>query len=106
MTLDIRATSDPKHFDLYEGDQKIGELVNHPDTDEDGTVHEDSPWWCVQVWSQMGTGKTFDGDTGSFEEAKQYAHELYDEMAAERRELKKGSRPRTISTPMGGQRRK
>ncbi|MEV4041394.1 hypothetical protein [Streptomyces sp. NPDC049744] len=106
MTLDIRATSDPNHFDLYEGEEKVGELVSYPDTDEDGTVHEDSPWWHGEVWSQMGTGRTFNGDTQSFEEAKQYAHEMYEEMVAERRELSKGSRPRTISTPMGGQRRK
>ncbi|MBL3664562.1 hypothetical protein JL475_00680 [Streptomyces sp. M2CJ-2] len=106
MTLDIRPTADPDHFDLYEDDQKIGEIVNHPDEEEDGTIIEDAPYWHAQVWSQMGTGKTFEGESESFDEVKQYAHEVYEEMAAERRELRKGSRPRTISTPMGGQRRR
>jgi len=106
MTLDIRPTEDPHRFRLYEGDDWIGEIVNEV-TDEDGVVVGDEPFWCAQVWSQMGTGKTWSADSGSsLDEIKEWAHELYEEMVAERRELRKGSRPPTISTPMGGQRRK
>lgn len=106
MTLDIRATDDPNRFDLYEGDQIIGEIVNEV-TDENGVVVDDEPWWRAEVWSQMGTGKHWDADgASSLDEIKEWARELYDEMVAERRELRKGSRPPTISTPMGGQRRR
>lgn len=106
MALDIRPTDDPNRFDLYEGDQIIGEIVNEV-TDEDGVVVDDEPFWCAEVWSQMGTGKKWAADSGSsLEEIKEWAHELYDEMTAERRDLKKGSRPPTISTPTGGQRRR
>ncbi|MEV4970547.1 hypothetical protein [Streptomyces scopuliridis] len=99
MTMDVRATSNPNRFDLYEDDQLIGEI--------NGVVVDDEPYWCAKVWSQMGTGKEWGADdASSFDEIKEWARELYDEMVAERRELMKGSRPPTISTPMGGQRRK
>ncbi|CAL9666046.1 hypothetical protein SUDANB1_07217 [Streptomyces sp. enrichment culture] len=101
MTLDIRPTDDPEHFDLYEEDQKIGEIVTDLDI-EDGVLMS-PPLWCAEIWSQMGTGKTFTADSESLDEVKQYARELYDEMAAERRELSKGSRIWTTgSVPMGG----
>ncbi|MEV5189230.1 hypothetical protein [Streptomyces werraensis] len=103
-TLDIRPTADPDRIDLYEGDQKIGEIVKDLDI-EDGVLMS-PPLWLVEVWSQMGTGKTFDADSESLAEAKQLAHEVYEEMVAERRELRKGSRPPIISTPMGGQKRR
>ena len=106
MTLDIRPTDDPNRFDLYEGDQIIGEMVNEV-TDENGVVVEDEPYWRAEVWSQMGTRKTWDTrEASSLEEIKEWARGLYDEMVAERRELRRGSRPPTISTPMGGQRRR
>ena len=105
ITLDIRPTGDPNRFDLYEGDEKIGEIINEPDI-EDGVVVDDTPFWSAEVWSQMGTGKTWEGSSESFDEAKVYAQEMYNEMVGERRELSKGGRPRTISTPMGGQRRR
>lgn len=105
MTLDIRPTNNPNRFRLYEGEDWIGEVVNEIE-DENGAVHDDDPYWCAKVWSQMGTGKTWSAEGASSpEEIKEWARELYDEMVAERRELSKG-RPRTISTPMGGQRRK
>lgn len=104
MTLDIRPTADPNRFDLYEGDQVIGEITNEVD-EEDGP--DASPFWCAEVWSQMGTGKKWVADSASsLEEIKEWAGELYDEMAAERRELGRGARPPTISTPMGGQKRR
>lgn len=106
MALDIRPTDDPNRFDLYEGDQVIGEITNEPDI-EDGVVVNEGPFWWAEVWSQMGTRKKWDaGSTSSFDEVKEWAQELYEEMVAERRELSKGSRPPTISTPMGGQRRR
>ncbi|MFC8065556.1 hypothetical protein [Streptomyces sp. NPDC057293] len=107
MTFCIRSTDDPNHFDLFEDEQKVGELVNHPDREEDGTIIEGSPeYWYFEVWSQMGTGRTFSGEAESFEEAKHYTQVAYEDMSAERRELRKGSRPPMISTPMGGQKRR
>jgi len=101
MTLEIRPTDNPERFDLYEEDQKIGEITEDLDI-EDG-VRMGPSLWCAEVWSQMGTGKTFYAESRSFEEIKQYAHEVYDEMAAERRELSKGFRIWTTgSIPMGG----
>ncbi|GLP64354.1 hypothetical protein TUSST3_09740 [Streptomyces sp. TUS-ST3] len=105
MALEVRPTDDPNRFHLYEEDQIIGEIVNEPDI-EDGVLVDDTPYWCAEVWSQMGTGRKWTADGEDFDEVKGWAHELYDDMAAERRELRKGSRPPTISTPMGGQRRR
>lgn len=105
MTLDIRPTDDPNRFDLHEEDQKIGEIVNELDI-EDGVVVDGAPYWCAEVWSQMGTGRAWSGSSESFDEIKEWARELYGEMVAERRELNRGARPRTVSTPMGGQRRR
>ncbi len=51
----------------------------------------------------MGTGKTWWADGESLNEVKQYAQEMYEEFAAERRERSKGSRIWTTgSVPMGG----
>lgn len=105
MTLDIRPTDDPNHFDLYEVDERVGEITCEPPDPNDPT-DTDPPYWSVEVWTQMGTGKTWGGDSESFDEIKQYAREFYEQMVAERRELSKGARPNTISIPMGGQRRR
>ncbi|MFE5368233.1 hypothetical protein [Streptomyces mirabilis] len=102
MTLDIRPTGDPNHFDLYEDEEKIGEITNPPDV-EDGIAYEADRQWWLEIWTQMGTGKTWEANHESFEQVKQYAHELYEEFVAERRELSKGSRIWTTgSIPMGG----
>lgn len=105
MTLDIRPTGDPNHFDLYEGDERVGEITCDPPDPNDPT-DTDPPYWAVEVWTQMGTGKTWGGGSESFDEIKQYAHEMYKQMVAERRELSKGARSSIISIPMGGQRRR
>lgn len=105
MGLDIRETDDPNHFELYEADEKIGEIIcDSPDQND--PTDTAPPYWSAEVWSQMGTGKTWTADGESFDEIKRYVHEIHEEMVAERRELSKGARPRTISIPMGGQRRR
>lgn len=105
MTLDIRSTDNPDRLDLFDGDERIGEI--HPDELADWEVAEGTtPLWIITIWSAMGTGKEWDGSGDTLEEVKGYAPELYEEFRAERRELSKGSRPSTISTPMGGQRRR
>lgn len=103
MTLDVRPTGQAGFFDLYELDEKIG-VITYDRDDEDGDVFE---CWLVEIWSLMGTGKTWSNDLDSEREAIEEAHALYREYVAERRELK---RPlpglRVINTPMGGQRRR
>lgn len=104
MTLEIRPTDDPNRFDLYDdvSEDRFGEIICEP-PDEDDPEDDGPPYWGVELWSQMGTGKTWTGDSESFDEIKQFAHELYEEFAAERRELSKGSRTWTTgSVPMGG----
>jgi hypothetical protein len=101
VTLDIRPTGDPDRFDLYDGDDKIGELVNEPEEDVDPA--DDPPYWTAELWSQMGTGKKWQAGGEDFDEVKRFVYEMYEEFAAERRELSKGSRIRTTgSVPMGG----
>ncbi|MFF7308194.1 hypothetical protein [Streptomyces sp. NPDC008137] len=104
MTLEIRTTGDPNCFDLYDDvtDERIGEIVNPPDDWSDAPA-DSPPYWTAEIWSQMGTGKTWTGESESFDEIKQHALEMYEEFAAERRELSKGSRTWTTgSVPMGG----
>ena len=104
MTLEIHPTGDPNHFDLYDDvtGEKIGELANPPDGDDDAPKGA-LPYWTAEIWSQMGTGKTWGASNESFDEIKQDVHEMYEEFAAERRELSKGSRAWTTgSVPMGG----
>jgi hypothetical protein len=102
MTVDIRSTGDPTRFEIYEGDEKIGEIEGElPDPSDPADT--DPPYWIARVWSQMGTGKEWTGDGESLDEVKVYAEEMHLEMTAERRELSGGARPWTISTPMGGQ---
>lgn len=102
MTLEIRPTDVPYRFDLYEEDEKIGEIVDEPG-DEDDAPEDEPPFWTAQIWSAMGTRKTWTADSEDFDEIKQYAHELYEDFRAERRELSKGSRIWTTgSIPMGG----
>jgi hypothetical protein len=104
MTLEIRPTDDPNRFDLYDdiSEDKIGEIICQP-ADENDPEDDGLPYWSVEIWSLMGTGKTWTGDPDDFEQAKQYAREMYEEFTAERRELSKGSRMWTTgSVPMGG----
>ncbi|WP_420032199.1 hypothetical protein ACN2WE_04895 [Streptomyces sp. cg28] len=102
MTLEFRPTGKPHCFDLFEEEEVIGEVAyTAPELDDD------DPYWCVTIWSAMGTGREWHADwMESHEEAAEYAESLYRERVAERRELSKGARPPTISTPMGGQRRR
>ena len=102
MTLDIRATDDPDRFGLHDGDDKIGEIRNEP-LDEEGIELGEPPDWTVLIWSVMGTGKEWRAGGESYDEVEGYALELYEEFAAERRELSKGSRIWTTGgIPMGG----
>lgn len=102
MTLEIRPTGDPDRLKLYDGDEEMGEIRNVP-LDAEGVALGESPDWQVELWSVMGTGKTWRADGESFDEVKRYAHELHQEFTAERRELSKGSRTgATNSIPMGG----
>ncbi|MDR3079466.1 MAG: hypothetical protein LBV60_00805 [Streptomyces sp.] len=103
MTLEIRPTDVPDHFDLYEGDDKIGELWNEP-LDEEGIALGEPPVWEATIWSLMGTGKEWRESAESLDEIKQYAQEAYEEFVAERRELNRGARSGSmVSVPMGGQ---
>ena len=107
MTLEIRTTKDPTRFELYDDvePERFGEIREVP-LDEEGVELGESPGWDVVLWSVMGTGKEWVADAESCEQAKQHAHEMYEEFAAERRELTRGARgAATISIPMGGQRR-
>jgi hypothetical protein len=107
VTLDIRPTDDPDRFDLYENDDRIGEIVNEP-LDEEGVALGEPPFWTLQLWSLMGTRKEWHANGESLDEVKQYAHEMYKEFVAERRQVNQpgpGPRVRLISTPTGGQRR-
>lgn len=104
MTLEIRATDDPNRLDLYDdvSEDRLGEIICDP-PDEDDPEDDGPPFWSIEVWSQMGTGKAWTGTSESFEEIVRYAHEIYEEFAAERRELSKGSQIWTTgSVPMGG----
>jgi hypothetical protein len=105
VTLNIRATADPNHLDLYEDTEKIGEITCEP-PDEDDPTDTDPPYWKAEVWSAMGTGKTWYRNSEDADEIRRYAHELYEEFVAERRELNRGARGTAISTPMGGQARR
>lgn len=103
MTLEIRPTSEPDDYDLYENGEKIGELGSGASEDDDD---EFPPLWSATIWSQMGTGKEWSAQGFSFDEVKEGALRIYEDFVAERRELRKGSRPPTINVPMGGQRRR
>jgi len=103
MALELREGRRPRSLDLFEGDERIGEIRYHA-PEQDG----DEEFWTVSLWSLMGTGKEWAGDPDDFKEAVEYAHRLYEEgFVAERHEL---SRPvaglRVISTPTGGHRRR
>ncbi|WP_328631953.1 hypothetical protein [Streptomyces sp. NBC_00356] len=105
MNAEIRPTEDPKRFTIHEGDEWIGEIVKDEDI-ENGVIMSDEHLWLVEVWSQMGTGKKWAQSCETWEEAEKFVRQAHQGMAGERRELSKGSRPPTISTPMGGQRRR
>ncbi|WP_405769355.1 hypothetical protein OG539_32920 [Actinacidiphila glaucinigra] len=102
MTLELRPIRKPHSFDLFEGEQQVGE-IRYSNDRAAGTQY-----WDIEVWSQMGTGKSWSSDTAkSHEEAQALAHELYAELVAERRELRRPDpQVRVISTPMGGQKRR
>lgn len=104
MTLDIRATGNPDRFDLFDSDDRIGEI--RPDELADWEIAEGTtPLWQVTIWSAMGTGREWHESGDTLEEAKGHAPDLYEEFLAERRELSKGSsNGRTTSVAMGGQR--
>ncbi|MFE0088739.1 hypothetical protein [Streptomyces sp. NPDC059016] len=110
MTLEIRPTGQPRQFDLYEEAEKIGQVrYIGPEGQEleEGLDEEPCDGWSVEMWSLMGTGKTWGADAGTESQARQYAHELYSEFVAERRALNSGGpRAHIVSTPMGGQRRR
>ncbi|MFG3510266.1 hypothetical protein ACGF5F_32740 [Streptomyces sp. NPDC047821] len=100
--MGLRQGDCPKSFKLYEGEEHIGDIEYHA-PEEEG----DEECWTVCLWSLMGTGAEWHGDPDSFEEAVQFAHELYEEFVAERRKLTRATRDgRPISTPMGGQSRR
>jgi hypothetical protein len=105
MKAEIRPTGDPKRFTIYEDDEWIGEIVKDEDI-WNGVVQSDDFLWLVEVWSQMGTGKKWAESCETWEETEEFVREAHQAMVGERRELSKGSRPPTISTPMGGQRRR
>ncbi|MGW6218354.1 hypothetical protein ACWF8U_00600 [Streptomyces olivaceus] len=105
MTLEIRPADEPERFDLYDGDDRIGEIRRGELTEED-VAEGESPYWEFTMWSVMGTGKEWRGDAGTLDEIKEYAREDHQEFVAERRELSKGTRRNTISVPMGGQNRR
>ncbi|HEX5569710.1 MAG TPA: hypothetical protein VFY14_22785 [Streptomyces sp.] len=102
MTIEIKQGNRARYFEVFEGEEKIGEIIHYPPEQEG-----DEEFWNATLWSLMGTGKTWGATGDSYEEIVGYTHELYKEFVAERRELK---RPvpgvRVVSTPMGGQRRK
>jgi hypothetical protein len=104
VSLEIRATSDPNRFDLHEGKgtDRIGEITCDP-ADPNDPTDTAPPYWEAEIWSAMGTGKKWYATAESFDEIKLGAHDVYEEFAAERRELSKGSRIWTTgSIPMGG----
>jgi hypothetical protein len=102
MTLEIRESGEPERYDIYDGDDRIGEIRRGELTDED-IAEGEAPYWEVTMWSAMGTGKEWSTYDDSFEEIKKSAREFYEEFLAERRELSKGSRIWTTgSIPMGG----
>ncbi|MFC8009170.1 hypothetical protein [Streptomyces cinereoruber] len=103
MGMELREGRCPRSFDLYEGEDHIGEIEYHAPEQEG-----DEDLWTVLLWSLMGTGKEWSADPDSFEEAVEFAHRIYEEdFVGERRELKRPVRGvHTISTPTGGQRRR
>lgn len=102
MSLEIRKTDDPNRVDLYESDERIGEITCQPPDAADPT-DTDPPYWQAELWCAMGTGKTWHADSEDPEEILRYAHEMYKEWSAEQSELRKGSAWTTGSFPAGGQ---
>ena len=102
MSLENRPTDAPDRFDLNDADDRIGEIYPGELTEEDGAAGE-TPYWEFVVWSVLGTGKEWRGDSPTVDEAHECARVFYQEFLAERRELSKGSRTWTTgSIPMGG----
>ncbi|WP_392971229.1 hypothetical protein [Streptomyces sp. LN245] len=105
MTLEIRPAAAPQSFDLFEDNEKIGEIRYVPAFEEWGELCPEQ--WEVEVWSLMGTGKVWKDSVDTGEEAAEEAERAYVEFVAERRKINQSpSRVRTVSTPMGGQRRR
>lgn len=109
MSLNIRSTEDCERFDLFEGDERIGEIARDELSEvELAELDEgEEPLWLATIWSATGTGATWSVETETYEEAAACVPELYEDFLAERRELSKGARSgKTISVPMGGQPRR
>ncbi|MFI5992526.1 hypothetical protein ACIBAC_11820 [Streptomyces sp. NPDC051362] len=102
MSLEIRKTNDPSRVDLYEGDEKIGQITCEP-PDADDPTDTAPPYHHAELLSATGSGKTWHADSEDPEEILRYAHEMYEEWSAERAELRKGRVWTTGSIPMGGQ---
>jgi hypothetical protein len=108
VSLEIRSTDDPEVFDLYEGDDRIGEIRRGFFSEED-IAEGEPPYWEATVWSLMGTAKEGHADDEDIDSVKRQVAELYEEFVTERRRLHQpgsGPRVRTISTPTGGQKRR
>lgn len=105
MSLEIRATCDPKSFDLYETEdgERIGEIAYEAPMVEYGELNPKC--WNVTLWSMTGSSKTWQATAYSIEEAKEAALAEYPDLVAERRAANTpdGPRPRGISIPHGGQ---
>ena len=103
MTMEMRPASAPQSFDLYDGEERIGEILYVAPMEEYGAKNPEC--WEVRLWSLTGSGKEWGDTVYSIEEAKEFAHSEYPELVAERRAAA-GPSVRVISTPMGGQRRR
>lgn len=105
MTLETRLAAAPHCFDLFENEEKIGEIRYVAAFEEFGEPIPEQ--WEVEVWSLMGTGKVWRDSVDTVEEAHAEAGHAYDEFVAERRRINQAPPlVKPISTPMGGQRRR
>ena len=98
VSLEIRpSTGTDRQFDLYDGDDLIGEITHDPPADEFA--------WGVTVWSIDNHRESWSDCAGSLREARDLAHTFYGQLTEHLRQQSRGS-VRAISTPMGGQRRR
>jgi hypothetical protein len=107
MPMEIREADSPKSFDLYDGDEKIGKIAYVPPTVEFGVPNPEC--WEVVLWSLTGSAKEWGDTVYTIDDAITEANLAYPDQVAERRAANSagsGPRPRIISTPMGGQRRR
>lgn len=99
MTLDIRPAAKPKRFDLYEGDDKIGEIRYEPPEGDFPEV------WEVDVWNLWNANDSWGDLADTLEEAFEDARACYKQFVAKRCESS-GPSVRAISVPTGGQKRR